>query len=292
MNMKQKSKLNPAASKNIHLNLYMGKFILGSVFLLMAGLAIFRPVSIDVDMKHRMEPPSSTYLLGTDAMGRDLVSCILCGASISLGIGIIVVILSAFTGVILGMISGLSGGITDMIIMRIVDILLAFPGILLAIAAAAFFTPGVFNLILVLTVTGWVEYARLVRGEVLKYKQKEFITAARSYNASNSRIMFHHMVPLVFPLVIIQASSGIAGVILAESSLNFLGMGLSPHIPTLGSLIDAARDYMFDNPILIIAPGSVLFLIVTGFIFLSYFFEKRVLRTRVGKKAPWLLCKK
>ncbi len=259
--------------KNLQLRIGMGLLVV--LLLLMAISALSRDFSISIDMAHRLEPASSTFLLGTDALGRDLLSCILYGAGVSLLTAVFVVVISAVTGGLLGMISGLSGGITDTVIMRIVDILLAFPGILLAIAMAAFFSHGFFNLILVLTVTGWVEYARLARAEVLKYKQQEFILAARSYNASYFRILFHHMLPLVLPLILVQASLGVSGVILIESSLNFLGLGLDPHIPTLGQLIDAGRDHLFDNPLLIIAPGAVLFIFIIALNFIGEGLKKK-----------------
>lgn len=266
-----KSKTN--TGKDFQLGI--GIFLLGLIIMLLIGFALFRPITIDIDMNHRIEPPSATYLLGTDELGRDLVSSILCGAGISMLIGTAAVILSALTGGLLGMVSGLSGGVVDSIIMRLVDIFLAFPGILLAIAVAAFFSQGILNLILVLTISGWAGYARITRGEVLKYKQQEFILAARSYNASFARIMFHHLLPLILPLLVVQASMGISGVIIAESSLNFLGIGLDPGIPSLGQLIDAGRDYMFDNPTLIVAPGLVLFFIIIAFNFIGEGLRKK-----------------
>jgi len=260
-------------NKNIQLRI--GFFLLGTILLLMIGFSLSRPLVIDIDMAHRLEPSSVKYLLGTDELGRDLLSCVLYGAGISLGIGFVVVVISFLIGGLLGLVSGYSGGAVDTMIMRLVDILLAFPGILLAIALAAFFHRGLLNLILVLTVTGWVEYARLVRGEVLKYKQKEFILAAKTYNASFFRIIIHHLLPLVLPLLMVQASLGISGVILAESSLNFLGIGLDPQIPTLGQLIDAGRDHMFDKPGLIVVPGVVLFFIIIAFNFIGEGLRKK-----------------
>jgi peptide/nickel transport system permease protein len=253
-----------------------GIFLLGALIVVLVGSVFFRPAAVDIDMEHRLEFPSPAYPLGTDELGRDLLSCILRGAGISLLIGTAAVILSALLGGFLGMISGFSGGIVDTIIMRLVDIFLAFPGILLAIAVAAFFSRGIHNLILVLTISGWAGYARLARGEVLKYKQEEFILAAKSYNASPGRIMFHHLLPLVLPLLVVQASLGTAGVIIAESSLNFLGLGLDPEIPTLGQLIDAGRDHMFYNPLLIAAPGVVLFIIIIAFNFIGEGLRKKL----------------
>jgi peptide/nickel transport system permease protein len=241
----------------------------------MLYFALSQGLSIDMNMDNRVGPPSSQYLLGTDHLGRDLLSSIIYGAGISLFTGAAVVFLSSLAGMVFGMIAGLAGGVTDSIIMRIVDIILAFPGILLALALVTFLQQGLPTLILVLSISGWVYYARIVRGEILKYKQKEFILAARSYNVSFWRILFIHLMPFVLPLVIVQASMDISTVILAESALNFLGFGLDPQIPTLGQLIDAGRSHIFDKPHLIIAPGLVLFFIVIALNFIGEGLRKK-----------------
>lgn len=240
----------------------------------MAAVALSRGVNIEIDLDASLTP-SSYHLLGTDDLGRDFLSCLVYGAGLSLAIGVTVVLISVSAGTLLGMISGLAGGAVDIIIMRIVDIILAFPGILLAIALVSFFQQGIVTLILVLSLSGWVSYARIVRGEVLKYKQKEFILAARSYNASFSRIIFSHLLPIVRPLVVVQASLDISGVILAESGLNFLGIGLDPEIPTLGQLIDAGRVHIFDSPQRIFIPGLVLFCIIIAFNFIGEGLRKK-----------------
>lgn len=250
----------PWYNENLHLRL--GMLLMGFLLLAAAAALLLGPFSIQLDLDHRGETPSAVYPLGTDNLGRDLLSCTIYGTGISLLIAAVVVTLSFFTGAILGMVSGMAGGIIDSVIMRIVDILLAFPGILLAIAMAAFIDHGLLNLILVLTLPGWVDYARIARAEVLKQKQNQFILAARLYNASFLRIIFHHLFPLVLPLLLVQASLGISGIIIAESSLNFLGIGLDPGTPTLGQLIDTGRDHMFDNPLLIVVPGVALFVLI------------------------------
>jgi peptide/nickel transport system permease protein len=264
--------------KKSNFQLWIGGGLLGIIFLLMLLLTLFRGVSIEMKIQERSQPPGAGYWLGTDDLGRDLLSCILYGAGLSLFIALTVVLLSALSGTLLGMISGLAGGFMDTIIMRIVDIILAFPGILLAVGMVSFFRQGIVTLILVLTFCGWGSYARLVRGEVLKYKQKEFILAARSYNASFARIIFHHLLPITLPLIVVQASLGIAGVILAESSLNFLGIGLNPMIPTLGQLVDAGRNHIFDSPGLIVIPGMVLFFLIMAFNFIGEGLRKKFTR--------------
>lgn len=264
--------------KKSNSQLRIGTLLLGLILLLMLFFAVFRGVSFDMKIQERVQPAGAGRLLGTDDLGRDLLSCILYGVGISLLIGFTVVLLSALSGTLLGMICGLAGGLIDTIIMRIVDIILAFPGILLAIALVSFFQQGIVTLVLALTLCGWVSYARIVRGEVLKYKQKEFILAARSYNASFARIIFHHLLPITLPLIVVQASLGISGVILAESSLNFLGIGLDPRIPTLGQLIDAGRNHIFDRPGLIVIPGAVLFFIIIAFNFIGEGLRKKFTR--------------
>jgi peptide/nickel transport system permease protein len=258
--------------------LRIGLFLLGLILALMLVFALSGDISIEINMEERLDPFSSNHLIGTDDLGRDFLSCIVYGAGISLLIGFSVVLLSAMIGALLGMVSGFAGGITDMIIMRIVDIILSFPGILLAIALVSFFQQGIITLIFALVFSGWVGCARIVRGEVLKYKQMEFILAAKSYNASFSRIIFFHLLPISLPLIVVQASLGISGVILAESSLNFLGIGIDPQIPTLGQLIDAGREHLFDKPHLIVIPGMVLFLIIIAFNFIGEGLRKKFTR--------------
>lgn len=264
--------------KKSNSQLRIGTVLLGLILLLMLFFALFRGVDINMKIQERLQPPGAGCRLGTDDLGRDLLSCILYGAGLSLLIGLTVVLLSALSGTLLGMISGLAGGLIDMIIMRIVDIILSFPGILLAIALVSFFRQGIVTLISILTLCGWVSYARVVRGEVLKYKQKEFILAAKSYNASFTRIIFHHLLPITLPLVVVQASLGISGIILAESSLNFLGIGFDSQIPTLGQLVDAGRNHIFDRPSLMIIPGAVLFFIIIAFNFIGEGLRKKLTR--------------
>jgi peptide/nickel transport system permease protein len=237
------------------------------VFMLVFYIAF--DFSVELDMDRRLEPPSDCHLAGTDGLGRDLLCSVVYGTGISLLIGCSVVCISATVGTILGLISGFLGGIVDFLIMRMVDIILSFPGILLAVALISFLKSSVVVLIVILVIPGWVSYARIVRGEILKNKNQEFIMAAKSYNASFFKIVFSHLLPLVIPYVIVQASLAVGGVILAESSLNFLGIGLDPEIPTLGQLINSGRSHMFDRPGLILIPGSILFVIVISFNFIG-----------------------
>lgn len=249
--------------------------MLGLVFIFMFGIFLGFDFSVEIDMDKRLESPSALHPAGMDDLGRDLLCSVVYGTWLSLLIGFSVVCISAIVGTVLGLISGFSGGIIDLLVMRIVDIILSFPGILLALAMVSFFTPNLMVLIFVLVIPGWVGYARIVRGEIMKNRNQDFIVAAKTYNASFLRILFSHLLPLILPYVIVQASLDIGGVILAESSLNFLGIGLDPEIPTLGQLIDSGRSHMFDRPELIMIPGSLLFLVIISFNFIGEGLSRR-----------------
>ena len=226
-------------------------------------------------MRQRLQSPSAGHLLGTDPLGRDMLSCLACGTLVSLAVALAVVALAAAGGLGLGYLAGWHEGRLGAVIMRAADFTLAFPGILLALLLVALWGQGVTRLILALAVGGWAGTARLVRGEVLKIKGQDFILAARGFNASSRHIATRHMLPLIFPVLLTQAVSGIAAVILAEASLNFLGLGLDPRLPTLGGMIDAGRGYLFDRPGLVLIPGACLALLVAGFLLLAEGFSAR-----------------
>jgi peptide/nickel transport system permease protein len=253
--------------KNIQFKL--GVILLASLSVLLGGVALIKGIDFHLNINQRLQPPSFEHIAGTDALGRDIFSCLVFGTAVSLAIGLTAVLLSAMIGAWLGFAAGWCGGFFDTCIMGCADLILAFPGILLALALVAFWGQGVLNLVFALVFCGWVSYARMVRGEVLKIKGKEFIMAARGFNASPLRIASSHMLPLIFPLLFTQAALGIAGVIMAESSLNFLGLGLDPSLPTLGQMIDAGRGHIFDKPALILLPGACLSLLIAAFLLLA-----------------------
>ncbi len=261
--------------KRANLQLRIGIVLLFIVVLSLLIGFILNGVDIEINLEHRLEPASNRFVLGTDELGRDLLSCVIYGSFLSLLTGITVVSISTVFGSAIGMISALSGGVVDTIFMRIVDVILSFPGILLAIALVSFFNQGFWAIVFALTFSSWVGYARIVRSEALKYKNSLFIISAKSYNASFFRIVFSHLLPLSMPLIVVQASLSISGIILSESSLNFLGIGLKPDIPTLGQLIDSARGHMFDRPEMILYPGMILFLIIISFVFIGEGLRKR-----------------
>ena len=221
------------------------------------------------DTSRRLEAPSHAHLLGLDDLGRDVLSRILWGARVSLRVGFSVVFLASLTGIALGAISGYFGGWMDTIIMRITDILLAFPGILLAIALVAVLGPSINNVVLALSIIGWVGYARLVRGQVLKVREMEYVTAAKALGAKSPRVIVLHVLPNVINPVIVMATLGLAGAILSEAALSFLGLGVQPPTPSWGAMLTAGRRYLGEANHLAIFPGAAIMLAVMGLNFLG-----------------------
>jgi peptide/nickel transport system permease protein len=247
----------------------------GSVLVLLTVIsAIVAPWIVPYDparqeLRLRLEPPSASHPFGLDELGRDIFSRVLAGARVSLFVGITVVGISSAVGVFLGSVAGYFGGWLDDAISRIIDVLLAFPGILLAIALVAVLGPSLANVVMALSVIGWVGYARLVRGQVLKARELEFVHAARALGARTPRILFRHVVPTAIPAVLVQATLGMAGAILAEASLSFLGLGVQPPTPSWGTMLNGGRLHLLDAPHLTIFPGAAIAALVLGFNFLG-----------------------
>jgi peptide/nickel transport system permease protein len=221
------------------------------------------------ELSLRLAGPSGMHFFGLDELGRDILSRLLVGARISLMVGIAVVSVSSSVGILMGSIAGYYGGRVDDVISRVMDVLLAFPGILLAIALVAVLGPSLTNVILALTVIGWVGYARLVRAQVLRVREFEYVQAARALGAKTPRILLRHVIPATLPTVIVQATLGMAGAIIAEASLSFLGLGVQPPTPSWGTMLDAGRSHLFDAPHLTLFPGLAIALLVLGFNFLG-----------------------
>lgn len=217
----------------------------------------------------RLDGPSAKHPLGLDNLGRDVLSRLVYGSRVSLRVGFSVVLISSIVGITLGAIAGYVGGFVDTIIMRISDMLLAFPGILLAIALVAVLGPNLNNVIFALSVIGWVGYARLVRGQVLKVKEMEFITAAEALGAKSPRVIILHVLPNVINPVIVMATLGLAGAILAEASLSFLGLGVQPPTPSWGSMLNEGRQYIGLADHLALSSGVAIMLAVMGLNFLG-----------------------
>src|SRR4029450_8747307 len=220
----------------------------------------------------RYMPPSAAHWFGTDSTGRDVFSRAGCGARISLEVGVVVVTVSAFIGTIIGAIAGYYSGWVDSILSGyLFNVFLAFPGLLLAIALVAFLGNGLNKLILALCIIGWVGYARLIRGQVLKVREYDFVQAARALGASDTRILLIHILPNAIQPLIVQASLGMAGAVLSEAALSFLGLGVPPPAPSWGVMIEEARDLstLQVAPHALIFPGIAIALTVLAFNFIG-----------------------
>jgi len=255
---------------------------IGMVIVIVAVLAALAgPVLTPYDpaaqeLSRRLEGPSWAHPFGLDELGRDILSRLLSGARISLMVGIAVVSVSSVVGMLLGSIAGYFGGLVDDLISRVVDILMAFPGILLAIALVAVLGPSLTNVVLALSIIGWVGYARLVRGQAMRAREFEFVQAARALGAGAPRVVLRHVLPTAFPSVVVQATLGMAGSIIAEAALSFLGLGVQPPTPSWGTMLDAGRSHLFDAPHLTIFPGLAIAALVLGFNFLGDGLRDRV----------------
>jgi peptide/nickel transport system permease protein len=245
-----------------------------AIVLVVIVAALFGPMVAPFDpslqqMALRLEGPTGLHWFGLDELGRDIFTRVLYGARISLLVGIVVVGVSATVGIALGAIAGYFGGRVDEVISRVIDILLAFPGLLLAIALVAVLGPSLTNVVMALTLIGWVGYARLVRGQVLRAREFEFVQAARALGASTSRILLRHVIPTTLPAVTVQATLGMGGAILNEASLSFLGLGVQPPTPSWGTMLNYGRGHLLDAPHLTIFPGVAIAILVLGFNFLG-----------------------
>jgi peptide/nickel transport system permease protein len=223
-----------------------------------------------IDLPARLAGPSQTHWCGTDELGRDILSRLIYGSRISMLVGTCVVAASLALGLIVGSIAGYYGGRIDRFInVVIMNAFLSFPGILLAIAFVAFRGPGIFNLVLALSLGGWVGYARLVRAQVLAAREREFVEAARALGASDLRVIVRHILPNIIQPIIVQAAIGMAGAILAEATMSFLGLGVPPPTASWGSMLNDGRAHLFDAPHLVIFPAIAVMLAVLSFNFIG-----------------------
>jgi peptide/nickel transport system permease protein len=223
-----------------------------------------------INLPTRLEPPSSSHWCGIDELGRDICSRLIYGARISMLVGSCVVLASLTLGLLIGSVAGYYGGRIDRFVnVVLMNAFLSFPGILLAIAFVAFRGPGIFNLVLALSLGGWVGYARLVRAQVLATREKEFVEAARALGASDLRVIAHHILPNIIQPVIVQAAIGMAGAILAEATMSFLGLGVPPPTSSWGAMLNDARAHLFDAPHLVLFPAATVMLAVLSFNFMG-----------------------
>jgi len=242
-----------------------------AVSALLVALALFAPWIAPQNpaaqsLPERLLAPSAHHWMGTDELGRDVLSRVVYGARVSLLVGVSVVLVGVTLGLTLGSLAGYFGGAFDRFVnIVLINSFLSFPGLLLAIAFAAFLGPGLDKVIFALTITGWAGYARLARAQVLKVREMEFILAARSLGASHTRILLRHLIPNTLQPVLIQATIGMAGAILAESTLSFLGLGVVAPTPSWGAMLNDARNHLFDAPHLVLFPALGIMAAVLAF---------------------------
>jgi len=237
------------------------------VLILFVLVALFAPLVSPLDpneqnLSRRLEGTSVQNLLGRDEFGRDILSRIIYGSRVSLAVGILVISISLTIGVSIGIVVGYLGGWLDELAMRVVDIVLAFPGILLAIALMAVLGQSLFNVVLALCITGWAPFARLARGEALSVRERQFVLAARALGASTLRVVARHILPNIISPILVKATLGMAGVIVAEAALSFLGLGVRPPTPSWGAMLNAGRAFILVTPHLVVFPGIAIMLVV------------------------------
>jgi peptide/nickel transport system permease protein len=232
--------------------------------------ALFAPVLglqsyEQINLGERLSQPSEIHWLGTDELGRDVFSRLLHGGQISFLVSIVVVTISFVIGVLFGSAAAFGGRWFDEILMRTADVLLAFPGLLLAIALMAVLGPSLQNVILALVAIGWIPYARLSRALIFKFRELEFVQAGRNLGSTSARLLIYHILPNMIPTLFVQVSFSFAGMILAESSLSFLGLGVQPPDPSWGNMLSDAKNHLLDAPYLTIFPGIAIFISVLCF---------------------------
>lgn len=248
------------------------------IFILLGGLIVAANVFVALLVPHlplpdpqqyhldlRYEGPSIDAPLGRDENGVDVMTLIFWGARLSLTVAIVVVFITTAVGLIVGSIAGYKGQSTDFIIMRFIDMIHAFPGFLLALALVASLGPSVKNLILAMSLTGWAGVARLVRGEILHLKEKEYIQSSKALGASSFRTVCLHIWPNLIGIMTVQATFAMAGTLIVESGLSFLGLGAPPTTPTWGMLLNSGRYYLVEAPHISIFPGMAILILVLGF---------------------------
>ncbi|MFH0800223.1 MAG: ABC transporter permease [Pseudomonadota bacterium] len=223
----------------------------------------FSPGSYDLGAI--LSPPSRSHLLGTDGDGRDVAAQLVWGARVSLSVGLVAVGIAVIIGILLGALAGFYGGWIDIVISRFIEVMMCFPTFFLILAVLAFVGPSIYNIMAVIGVTGWTGVARLVRGECLKLRKREFVTAAVVAGAGHSRIILRHILPSALAPVLVSATFGVAGAILVESSLSFLGFGVPPSTPSWGSMLSQAQQFMDIAWWLTLAPGFAIFATITAY---------------------------
>ena len=265
--------------------------IIGCFFLTILLIsAIFAPIlsshsPYEINLEQGLSDSSSSHLLGQDKLGRDLLSRILYGGRASLAVGILATGFSVAIGLLVGSLAGFLGGKVDSILMRLVDIVLSFPGILLAIVMAAVLGPSVVNLIVALSIFGWGGYARVVRGQILVVRREDYILSAVTLGIAPSRVIVRHILPNIMAPVIVEAMFGIGHAIVAESSLSFLGLGIAPPMPSWGGMLSDAKSFILIAPQQVFIPGIVIVVVVVSFNLLGDVLRDRLSVRERSRKA-------
>jgi peptide/nickel transport system permease protein len=249
--------------------------VVGSaVLVVLAGLAVLAPwigpySPAAIDLNHIAAVPSLAHPLGTDELGRDVLTRIIWGGRISLAVGVCSTSIAAGIGIAYGAVAGFYGGLADTLMMRAVDLLLSFPSVFVLLILASFNRGSILSVILYIGLFGWMSMARLVRGQVLSLRERDFVTAARSLGTPGTRIVLRHLIPNALAPVIVAATLGVAGAMLVEAALDFLGFGVPPDTPTWGNLMTNAGEYFATAPVLAIAPGLVITIAVVSINFIG-----------------------
>jgi peptide/nickel transport system permease protein len=243
-----------------------GAVVVAGLFLLSLLAPFITPSDPNtIDAYHVLLPPSTSHWMGTDELGRDVLTRVIYGARISLKVGFVAVGIAITIGTMVGLFAGFYGGWVDSLLMRFVDIMLCFPTFFLILAVIALLEPSIWYIMLIIGITGWMGVARLVRAEVLSIKERDFITAARSIGASNARIIFRHILPNAAAPVFVAATLGVAGAILTESALSFLGIGVQPPTPSWGNILTSGKDYLEFAWWLSLFPGVAILITVLAY---------------------------
>lgn len=246
--------------------IFAGGAIIGivAIFAVLAGtIAPFDPN--EMQLPARLQPPSMEHWLGTDENGSDIFSRMIYGARVSLFVACAVVLISGLIGLVIGSIAGYFGGKVDFLITRVMDIVYAFPGFLLALSLVAVLGPSMKNMIIAMCMTGWAGFARLVRGEVLHLREKEYVLTAKALGAGFPRQLVHHIWPNLLGVVMVHSTFAMAGTIIAEAGLSFLGLGVPSTTPTWGALLNSGRKFLSEAPYISLCPGFAILFLVLGF---------------------------
>ncbi len=252
------------------LRLRLGATIVAGLLVVAAAAAWIAPYDPTTQvLAENLAPPTAAHLLGQDKLGRDILARIVYGTRVSLAVGVVTVLVSLGIGAAIGALAGFAGGWVDEIVMRAIDVLLAFPGLLLAIALTGILGPSLRNVVIALCLIGWTGYARLARSEVVRLREREFVEAARALGVPERRILVRHVAPLLATPMLVQATFGMAAAIVAEASLSFLGLGAQPPTPSWGAMLNDGRAFVLVAPHLTVFPGLAIFVTVLGLTFLG-----------------------